>query len=101
MPILAEQGEEMCVIHLDSAVTISSAAELKLVILEGLARGQKICFDLRSATELDITVLQLLWAAEREAGITGIEVTISEPVPVSVLEATVNAGLGTFPIGSK
>jgi 16S rRNA U1498 N3-methylase RsmE len=101
MPISIQQIDEMYRIQLDGAIAIPSAAKLKLFILQGLASGQKLCFDLQNATELDIAALQLLWAAERESAIAGLPATISGRVPDSILAATVNAGFQTFPMGPK
>ena len=45
--------------------------ELKKVMLQALASGKEMLVDLRRATELDVTAIQLLWAAEREARKSG------------------------------
>ncbi len=52
---------------MDGDFNLSSAAELKELLLEGLASGKELQLDLQGAGEIDITVLQLLWAAGREA----------------------------------
>jgi len=101
MPISIQQIDEMYRIQLDGAIAIPSAAKLKLFILNGLSSEQKLCFDLQNATELDITALQLLWAAERESGIAGLPATISGQVPDSILAAAVNAGFQAFPMGPQ
>jgi 16S rRNA U1498 N3-methylase RsmE len=101
MPVSIKQSDGIFFIYLDGAITIPSAAELKLVILQGLASGQKLSFDLQDAIELDITALQLLCATEREAGIQAVEAAVSGDVPDNLLAAAVNAGLKTFPMGSK
>jgi hypothetical protein len=44
---------------------MASAAELKALLMEGLASPQKIEVDLERAGEIDLTVLQLLWAAHQ------------------------------------
>jgi anti-anti-sigma regulatory factor len=46
---------------------ISRAAALKEQLLKALASGSGISFSLEEVTELDITALQLLWAAQRAA----------------------------------
>jgi 16S rRNA U1498 N3-methylase RsmE len=101
MPVFTKQSDGISLIYLDGAITIPSAAELKLVIVQALASGQRVCFVLENATELDITALQLLWATERNAEVTSLQATISGQVPDSILTAAVNAGLQTFPMGAQ
>lgn len=101
MPISIKQTDGVCLIALDGAITISFASELRLAILQALASGQTLCFDLQNASELDITALQLLWAAERETRIAGLPATISGQVPASIHAVAVDAGFRTFPMGPK
>jgi anti-anti-sigma regulatory factor len=101
MPISIEQNDGSSLISIEGTITISSAAELKLVILQGLALRQKLSFDLQNAAELDITALQLLWATEREANIIGLPATITGQVPDHIDVAAVNAGFRTLPMSSK
>ena len=63
MPVNLDQGEAQCVIHLEGEIDISSAAELKKLLLLALQSGKELRLDLERATELDVTALQLLWAA--------------------------------------
>jgi len=55
---------------------VASALELKKLLLEGVASGEDLELDLESIEEIDVTVLQLLWAARREAGRTGTKFVI-------------------------
>jgi anti-anti-sigma regulatory factor len=101
MPLSIQQSDGISLIYIEGAITISSASELKLVILQGLALRQKLTFDLQNATELDITALQLLWTTEREAEIAGLPATITGQVPDHIHVAAVNAGFQKFPMSSK
>jgi anti-anti-sigma regulatory factor len=101
MPVSIEKTDEMFLISLDGVVAIPTAAELKAAILQGLASGQDLCFDLQNATELDITALQLLWAAGREASIAGMRAVLSGQVPETILTAAADAGFETFPLVAK
>jgi len=96
-----EQTEAMFLIHLDGELTISIAPELKQIILRGLASAQTLSFDLQDVSEVDITALQLLWAARREARALGLQTAISRQVTDCVLSAGVDAGFETFPMSSK
>ena len=55
--------------------------------------------DVEHATELDVTALQLLWAAEREARGSSRGFTLAGRVPEEISVAVVDAGLETFPVG--
>ena len=101
MSVSMKQIDGTCVIDLEGPIAIPSAVELKSIILQGLASGQKLCFDLQSASELDITALQLLWATERAAGIRGIQVTLCGQIPDNLLSAALDAGFETFPVGPR
>jgi 16S rRNA U1498 N3-methylase RsmE len=78
---------------------IADAAELKKALLEALSSGKELHLDLEHTTELGITSLQLLWAAEREARLSGIALTLSGQVPKEVLSAWSEAGLEEFSLG--
>jgi hypothetical protein len=47
MPVFIKQSDWISLIYLDGAITIPSATELKLVILQGLASEQKLSFHLQ------------------------------------------------------
>ena len=101
MPVSMKRDDGMCLIDLEGSIAIPSAAELKSLILQGLASGQQLCFNLQSASDLDITALQLLWATEREAGIRGTQIALCGQVPDNILSAALDAGFETFPVGSR
>jgi hypothetical protein len=46
---------------------MTSADQLKALLTEGLACAKQMQLDLERAGEIDITMLQLLWAAARQA----------------------------------
>ena len=95
MPVTLEQTEDCCLIRLEGECTVTSAAELNRLLLEGLATGRDLRLDLQTADEIDITVLQLLWAAGREAERTGASIALrmSEPAAMAMREA----GFERFP----
>jgi len=99
MPVTLDQGEGRCVIRLDGEINIGSAAELKELLLQALASGRELRIDLEHATELDVTALQLLWAAEREARGSSRGFTLAGQVPGEISVAMGDAGLETFPAG--
>lgn len=82
-------------IRLDGDFGMGSAEELKGLLMEGLASGKDLRLDLEEAGDLDITFLQLMWAAGREAVRTGTGFTAR----LSATAAGVirDAGFASFP----
>ncbi len=98
MTVTLDHGEADCLIHLDGEINIASAAELKTLLVEALATGKDLRVDLERATQLDITALQLLWAAERKAAGAGSQFTVAGSVPQELADATADAGFEKFPV---
>ncbi len=98
MPVIKEQIDDNTVLRLQGACNVTCVAEMKTLVLEGLATGNPLTVDLVAAEEIDITVLQLLWAVEREAGRTGAEVVVRAPEAAQSVAR--EAGFDGFP-GTK
>jgi anti-anti-sigma regulatory factor len=81
-------------IRAEKECAIASAVELKSLLLEWLASGTALQFDLQSTTEIDITVLQLLWAAQRAAARESARVVIR--MSEATAAAALNAGFESF-----
>ena len=75
MSITVVHQEPCWLIRLDGQVTLTSAPELKTLLVEWLACGKSLELDLEGVEETDITILQLLSAAVRDAGSKGTEIT--------------------------
>ena len=82
-------------IRLAGEFTLTSAAELKNLLLQGLASGNDLRLDLEQAEEIDITVMQLLWAAGREADRKGASLAIQMSDAAAM--AARDAGFERFP----
>ena len=82
---LSQVGQEGATtrIALGGSIDIGSAAELKVALQEGIARGKEIQVATKEVTDFDVTALQLLWAARREAQNAGLRFTLP---PTGVLE---------------
>lgn len=100
MAVSVEHQEAICVVHLDGEISIPLAVELKNVLLLALESGKEICLDLEKATELDITALQLFWAAKRGAVEVGSRFTVAGRAPENILSGSMDAGFETFPVGT-
>jgi anti-anti-sigma factor len=93
---LEETGREN-VLRLDGAIDIACAAELKAQLMQALAAGTEVRVRLEGATYLDVTAVQLLWAAGQQARRSGAGFGISSPPPAPVAAALAEAGFPPFP----
>ncbi len=96
--IALKQGKESSAIRLEGVIDIASAAELKAVLLDALKRGKPVTIALDSSAGLDVTAIQLLWAAQREATVSGVGFTLAGPVPARVSATLKEAGFDSFPV---
>jgi len=80
---------------LEGEFTVTSATELKQVLLEGVAAGTDLHVDLERIGEFDITVMQLLWAAGRHTAQAGTKLTVL--VPERAAATAREAGFEPFP----
>lgn len=83
-------------VRLEDEVDINSSAELKQALLEGIASGKELHLDLQAGPNLDITSIQLLWAAKQEAEARGIHFAVDGNVPESVTATLIDAGFKPF-----
>ena len=95
MAVIMERQESQAVIRLEGEFTLASAVELKNLLVQGLASGNDLRLDLEQAVDIDIAVMQLLWAAGREAGRVGLSLAIQ--VPDAAAKAAREAGFERFP----
>jgi len=97
VPVTLEQNDAQTLIQLEGSIDIGCAAELKELLIEKLKSGSAVCVALESVTGLDVTAVQLLWAAAREAQRTGVEFGFKGQTPEGVRRALADAGIGEFP----
>jgi len=68
MSITVVQQEPQWLIRLAGELNSAGAADLRTLLLGWVAAGKSIELDCSGVSELDVTILQLLEAARREAG---------------------------------
>jgi anti-anti-sigma regulatory factor len=90
-----ERNETHCVVRLEGDCSMTSAAQLKALLLDGLASASELWVDLENVGEIDISVLQLLWAAYRAAARQNREVV--SRVPAAIQSLARDAGFESFP----
>jgi ABC-type transporter Mla MlaB component len=95
MTLKKERLENRSVIRLEGELTVASAAELKGVLMEALSGGEDCEVDLGGAEGIDLTVMQLLWAAGREAGRLGVNIVFHAQEAASM--AARDAGFEQWP----
>lgn len=84
-------------LRLGGDLAIESAADLQAQLLEALASGDPIQVELEAVTEVDISGLQLLTAAERAAQARGIAWIRGGALPASLRQAAEDAGWERIP----
>jgi len=95
VPLTLEQNPSRCLVRLQEGVDICAAAELKHLLLEALSTGKELRIDLEQATDIDVTALQLIWAAGRDAKNAGVAFSVGD-VPEDVLTLLQAVGLEEF-----
>ena len=98
MAVTFDRSMELGVIRLEGEVDIAAAAELKQVLLEALASGPGARISVEKATGIDITVVQLLWAAEHQAPGPAAVLALEGRVPETLRTAVREAGFHRFPL---
>jgi len=93
VPLTIERNETGCLIRVEGEFTVTSASELKNLLLEGLAKHLQV--DLTQAEEIDVSLLELLWAAARDAARQNGRIVsgVSEAAAIAARDA----GFDTFP----
>jgi hypothetical protein len=94
--VTLEQSETLHLLRLEGAVDIGCAAEFKGLLSQALGSGCAIRVSVEGATDLDVTAVELLWAAEREASKAGVGFSFAGPAPADVSAALGEAGLQQF-----
>ncbi|HUI81780.1 MAG TPA: STAS domain-containing protein [Bryobacteraceae bacterium] len=72
MPVTLERNDVSWLIRLEGLVTVNSASALKGLLVEWFPSGKNLELDLERAEEIDLTILQLLWAAARDGQTKGV-----------------------------
>jgi anti-anti-sigma factor len=96
LPITCEEREHQCVIRLAGEIDVASSAELKGCFVEAIS-GQKdlildLVLDWNAATDLDVTALQLLWAAVEAAEKAGKTLRLASDSPNHIKTAICDCG---------
>lgn len=98
MGISLEQDDAQSLVRLKGMIDISCAAELKKLLLKVLEPGREVRVNLDEATDLDVTAIELLWAAEGAARSSDVRFALTGQVPKQISSAVADAGFKKFPV---
>ena len=101
MGVALERGEAGSLITLEGVVDISSAAELKGLMIESLQGGKGVSVSVAGATYLDVTALQLLWALQRATQSAGQGFAFTDEFNDSVSTDLGEAGFAPSPFSAN
>jgi anti-anti-sigma regulatory factor len=93
MSIVAEPGEQTQTIRLNGCVDIQAAAELKRALEAALEGEGSVRVDVSALESVDVTAVQLLWAARSRAVSTGREFRVDGPWNAETEEHSRKAGI--------
>lgn len=100
MSVRFDRSEVPGMIRLDGEIDIGCAAELKSVLEEALAVKGDVSdparISLAQVTAMDVTAVQLLWAAQREELLAGRKLTLEGSVPATLRATLRAAGLERY-----
>jgi anti-anti-sigma regulatory factor len=99
--VTLDQSAKGSVVRFEGEVGVGAASEVKDALLDGLASGRELAVDLARVNELDVTTLQLLWAAERAAAEAGVKLGLTSPMPEEMGLAMDLAGLERFAVDPR
>ncbi len=100
VPITVEQNESESQIIFQGSVNIAAALDLKALLVQALAGGRPLVVNFSAATDLDVTAMQLLRAAEQAARKASVNFTVTVPLPESIAAAFLEAGLAPLPMAA-
>ena len=101
MPVTLEENDGLKTIRLEGAIGIDLAGELKTLLLKALEPGGEMRVAIEGAVNLDVTAMQLLWAAKRAAELLGVGFAFEGKAQERVSAALDEAGLERFTPGSE
>lgn len=96
MAISVDVQEDVRNITLSGVLDIEQAAECKGVMMDALASPLPIRVQVAAVTDIDVTILQLLWAAAAQATSAGSDLIVEGPLSEAIQISL--SGTGLFPL---
>ncbi len=101
MSITFDDSATRCVLRLEGEIDVTCSAELKRALIEAISSGKEVQLDLTQASDLDVTAVQLVWAAKREADKSGASLVIAGDASGNISRTICEAGFENFPVTPK
>ncbi len=92
MPFTCEEREHQCVIRLQGEIDVTCSAELKRCLVEAISQEKDLAVDLSGVADLDVTALQLLWAAMQAAEKVGRAFSFPNDPPENIKTSICDSG---------
>ena len=96
MSLQLEEAQNRVVVHLEDSVTLSSASELHDLFLQALNSRKPIAVDVSKVTEIDLSAIQILFAAHAEAIRTDHGFSATNTIPEAVRQTIRESGLDSI-----
>lgn len=96
MSVTLETSETGSRIALEGAIDIAAAGDLKAALLAAIEAGRPVEVALEQTSYLDVTAMQLLWAAGRAAQRAGVKLEPEGRLPEPVQKVLAEAGIQLF-----
>jgi ABC-type transporter Mla MlaB component len=96
MPLTLEKNDAGCVLRLEGEITVNCAAELHRLLVEATASATDVSVGFAPSAEIDVSAIQLLYAARREAVRTGRVMRAVGELPAQVRAAFGEVGIDPF-----
>ena len=96
MPTLLREEEKTLVLEMSGELSVADASEMKRQLIEGMSSPKPFEIDASKVCELDIPVLQLLWAVMAEARKRSKKVEWRGAIAQSLENTIREAGLPDF-----
>lgn len=97
MGIALEENEAGTLVLLEGTIDISSAAELKALLISALGTGKHLSISLAEVQYLDVTAVQLIWSAGQQAQRSGVGFSLPGIPAGPVAQSLADGGFPSFP----
>ena len=77
MPFETSQTEQGAILYLKDEVTVAEAAELKDELVKLMSEESSFVLDAGQATELDTSIIQLIFSTSKAAKEQGVEMSLT------------------------
>ena len=96
MPLTLEQNDAGCLLRLEGEITVNCASELHHLLLQAAASDTDLAVSFAPQAEIDVSAIQLLYAARREAARNGRAIRVAGDSPAQIEAAFRDVGIDPF-----